>query len=156
MHHQNYETKKIVLAAVSENGYALECASPELRNNKGIVLAAISENGYALRYASLELRNNEKIVLTAVSTDACALKYAPEGLKNNEKINLAAVSNYGNALLCASPSLQNNRRFCSLFFTRIFDVWEIAVIKKLKLFDFKFNFNLDQIKNFKDVLTEMF
>ena len=66
------------------------------------------------------------------------------------------VLNNAGALKYTSPSLQNNRRFCSLIFNRKFNYFEMLVIKELKLYDFKFNFDSIQINNFKDILTKFF
>ena len=53
-----------MLAAVQQNGFALRCASKELRGDKEVVLAAVQQNGLALRCASKELRGR---------TAACSL-----------------------------------------------------------------------------------
>ena len=62
----------IVLAAVQQNGYALVCASAELRSNEAVVLAAVQHDGQALYHASEELRSNEAVVL-AISAQALAV-----------------------------------------------------------------------------------
>ena len=48
-----------MLAAVTQNGNALQYASDELKNDKDVVLAAVTQNGNALGYASAELRNDK-------------------------------------------------------------------------------------------------
>ena len=53
-------------------------------NSFDLVLAAVQQNGYALNYAEDSLKANEKIVLAAVKQNGFALKYADESLKNNE------------------------------------------------------------------------
>jgi hypothetical protein len=40
--------KKIVLAAVYQNGMALQYAPEELQNDKEVVMAAVRQNGFAL------------------------------------------------------------------------------------------------------------
>ena len=40
------------MAAVKQNGLALQFASYELKNNKNIVIAAVNNNGFALEYTS--------------------------------------------------------------------------------------------------------
>ena len=47
---------KVVLAAVTENGCALEDAAKELQADREVVLAAVAQNGYALYYAWNVLR----------------------------------------------------------------------------------------------------
>jgi hypothetical protein len=53
----------VVLAAVQQNGEALEHASPELRADREVVLAAVQQNGEALEHASPELRADREVVL---------------------------------------------------------------------------------------------
>ena len=49
--------KEIVLAAVQQDGIALEYAAEELRADKEVVLAAVIENRYAaLSFAAKELK----------------------------------------------------------------------------------------------------
>ena len=50
----NWDNRDEVLAAVQENGGALEYASDELKNDREIVLAAVQQKGWALQYASDE------------------------------------------------------------------------------------------------------
>jgi len=70
-----------VLAALQQNGFALEDALEELRSNEAVVLAAVQQAGQALRYASEELRSNEAVVLAAVQQDGQALYHASEELQ---------------------------------------------------------------------------
>ena len=42
---------RVVVRAVQESGWALECAPEELRRDRGVVLAAVRQAGWALRYA---------------------------------------------------------------------------------------------------------
>ena len=55
----------MVLAAVTQDGDALQDASDELQNDKEVVLAAVAQDGDALEYASDELQNDEEVVLAA-------------------------------------------------------------------------------------------
>ncbi|KAG2373787.1 hypothetical protein C9374_011876 [Naegleria lovaniensis] len=76
----------IVLQAVTNNGRALEFASPTLRDDATIVLAAVSNNGLALKFASDRLRNDFDIVKTAILKNGFALEYASEELQNNRQL----------------------------------------------------------------------
>jgi len=95
----------------------LECASDELKNDRGVVLAAVSNYGRALEcaleYASDELKNDREIVLKAVGNKGFALRYASDELKNDREVVLAAVGNKGYALRFAlryaSDELKNDR-----------------------------------------------
>ena len=71
--------------------YALGCAPKELRNDRKIVLAAVKQNGFVQEYASPELRKDREIVPAVVTQKGLALKYASEELKNDRSIVLAAV-----------------------------------------------------------------
>ena len=62
---KNVVTRESVLAAVTESGWALKFASPELRADREIVLAAVTKNGWALAYASAEMQADREIVLAA-------------------------------------------------------------------------------------------
>jgi hypothetical protein len=55
-----------VLAAVQQNGGALEYAAEPLNSDRDIVLAAVQQNGGALEYAAEPLNSDRDIVLAAV------------------------------------------------------------------------------------------
>jgi len=61
---------EVVLAAVTQNGYALQHASRKLKGDREVVLAAVAQNGRALRHASRELQRDREVVLTAVARDS--------------------------------------------------------------------------------------
>ena len=44
----------------------LEYASKELQNDREVVLAAVTQNGYALNFASEELKRDREVVLAAI------------------------------------------------------------------------------------------
>ncbi|WP_044881509.1 DUF4116 domain-containing protein [Neochlamydia sp. EPS4] len=85
---KNY--KEIMLAAVKQNGLALQFASRELKEDKEVVLAAVKQNGLALQFASQELKENKEVVLAAVKQNGLALQFVSEELKNGKDIVLAA------------------------------------------------------------------
>ena len=93
---------KVILAAVKEDGYALEYTTNELKGNREIVLAAVEENAFALQYATDELKDNREIVLAAVKKHGTALKFASHNLKGDPEIVLAAIEKDFNALEYAS------------------------------------------------------
>ena len=101
--------REIVLAALKSDGEALQYVSEELKNDKEIVLAAVKNKGRALKYANTEFRNDKEVVLTAVKNDAGTLKYVSEELQNDKEIVLAAVSEDGEALEYASEELRNDK-----------------------------------------------
>ena len=101
---------EVVLAAVIQDYLALQYASADLRNNPEIVLAAVKETGHALRFASSDLRNKENIVLAAVRQDCLALHYASDDLRNDKLFVLVVVTEHGWALKYAHDDLRNNPR----------------------------------------------
>ncbi|KAG2374728.1 hypothetical protein C9374_010472 [Naegleria lovaniensis] len=111
-----------VLQQVKHDGFALEYASQELRNDREIVLEAVKQNGFALEYASQELRNDREIVLEAVKQNGFALEYASQELRNDRGFVLEAVKQNGFAFRYASQELINDRGF----------VLEVVTIEKSK------------------------
>ena len=67
--------RDVVLAAVANEGFVLQYASPELRADRDVVLAAATNNGYALQYASPKLLGNRDVVLPAVANNDALPKY---------------------------------------------------------------------------------
>jgi hypothetical protein len=55
----------MVLAAVEQNGLALEWASDARKNDYDIVLAAVRQDGKALRWASEPLKTNRELIFVA-------------------------------------------------------------------------------------------
>jgi hypothetical protein len=81
--------REVVMAAVKENGFALEFASEALRNDKKVVIAAVGykgtclRHGRALKYASEELRNDIDVVRAALSQSWDAVNYASRQIQRN-------------------------------------------------------------------------
>ena len=55
----------VVIAAVRENGLALQCALQELKSNREIVMEAVKQFGLTLEYASDELKGDREIDMKA-------------------------------------------------------------------------------------------
>jgi len=106
---ENNKDRNEVLAAVKENGYALDDADESLQKDKEIVLAAIKENGRALEYADESFRKDKEIVLEAVKQTGAALMYADESFQKDREIVLSAVKESGNALNYADKSLKKDK-----------------------------------------------
>ena len=49
-----------------------------MKNNEKVALAAVTENGYALEFVSEKLRDNEKVVMVAVSKHGLNLEFASD------------------------------------------------------------------------------
>ena len=55
-------------------------AAEGLKGDREVVLAAVKQNGYALEYAAEELKEDREVALVAVTQDGDALEYGAEGL----------------------------------------------------------------------------
>ena len=98
-----------VLAAVKQDGYALDDADESLKKDKEIVLAAIKENGRALEYADESFRKDREIVIAAVKNSGALLEYADEPFRKDREIVLSAVKQSGSALKYADESFRMDR-----------------------------------------------
>ena len=74
------------------------------------VLAAVKEDGYALQHADESFRKDREIVLAAVKKDWEALEYADDSFKADREVVLEAVKMpFSNALLFADDTLKADR-----------------------------------------------
>jgi hypothetical protein len=109
---KNYLKKKdIALAAVKQDGLALQYVDESLRKDKDIVLAAVREDGNAFEYADESLKKDEAFVLAAVTQDAYAFQYADEILKKDKAFVLAAVTQDAYAFQYADEILKKDKAF---------------------------------------------
>ena len=76
----------MVLAAVEQDGRALQFASDEVRGDFEVVLTAVEQCGRALKFAAEELRRNKVIALAAVQQDAGAISLLPPQLRQDWQI----------------------------------------------------------------------
>ncbi len=79
----------MALAAVAQDGWALQHASAKLEADREVALAAVAQDGWALQHASKILRKDYQVVLAAVAQMGLALQYA---LKPNRDVVLAALA----------------------------------------------------------------
>ena len=93
------------MVAVTQHGYTLLYASPELKEDREVVLRAVTQNGHALEYASQELQGDREVVLAAVANDGYTLKYASPELRADREMVLRAFAQYGSTLNCVSHTL---------------------------------------------------
>ena len=114
-----------MLAAVFNDGRALQYATEELKGDHEIVLAAVSNYGQALQYAAEELKGDREIVLAAVSEDGCSLNYATNGLKADEEMMRHALEQSPDQLVGLKVSLLSGR-CCS----EIFSIWDLVPDRK--------------------------
>ena len=94
-----------LLAAVQNNGLALEFATAIARSDKKIVLAAVQENGLALEFAYRDhIKSNKSIVLAAIKNDIGALEFASPRLSENKEFMLMAKQVAGDTRKAKSRS----------------------------------------------------
>ena len=70
--------------------------------NKADAMAAVSQDGNALEYVSAELRNDREVVMAAVTSISSlytsALKYVSDNLRDDREFVMAVVKNVGREL----------------------------------------------------------
>jgi hypothetical protein len=124
---------EIVMAAIKQNGRALQFAGRELKERRGVQIEAlqhtyfaleyctedvqrdsvlvqlyvVSRSGYGLQHAHYSLRDHQETVLfAAVHTDGKALQYASQRLRADPEVVLAALQKCGAAIQFASEDLR--------------------------------------------------
>ena len=98
-------------AAVTCQGEALEHASERLRGDSRIASVACAKAGWALRHCSAALQDDERVVATAVGSDGSSLKFASARLRGDAKF----VAQHGGfkILEAADPSLPADASVCA-------------------------------------------
>jgi len=102
-----------VLAAVMEESWALEYASPKLKDDREIVLAAVTQegcaHGCALKFAGSTVKADSEVVLAAVRQDGRALEYAGAALLSNELFVFAAMRCAEGGVQCVADMISRLR-----------------------------------------------
>jgi len=93
---------------VQEDWYALDDAPRWAQSDRAIVLAAVRNNGLALQFASDQLQADPEIVLVALCQNVCAVEYAEPQLWGIRTFVLAAVKQNGLMLLSAAEELRGD------------------------------------------------
>ena len=75
----NFKNRRKILSFIYR--YSLKYASKDLQNSRKLVLAAVIENGPNLEYASDELKNDIEVVKAAISNNENAIKFASESIQ---------------------------------------------------------------------------
>ncbi len=108
--HEGFKNdREIVLAAVQQNGWALQYAHESLQKDREIVLTAVQQTAWVLQFAHASLQEDRQIVLAAVKQNGWAVQYANESLQKDREIFLAAVKQYSWALQFADENLKKDR-----------------------------------------------
>ena len=64
------------MAAVKQDGNALEFASEDLHKDREIVMDAVKQDGWALEFSFLELRGDCDVVLEAADNNSSSLQHS--------------------------------------------------------------------------------
>ena len=99
--------KEVALAAVTQNGLALQFAHSSLQNDNHVVMAAVTQNGLALQFAHSSLQNDNHVVMAAVTQNGLALQFAHSSLRNKCGVVMAAVTQNNNAFHYACDGVVN-------------------------------------------------
>lgn len=101
--------KRVVIAAVEQNGFALEFTTETLQDDFQIVMIALTKDGMVLKFASKHLCANKEVVLKAVRLDPFALAFACRTIRDDKEIVLIAVRLFGMVLEYASSRLRKDK-----------------------------------------------
>ena len=105
------EHRRLILAAVAINGYALQHASVELRADRDVVLAAVTAmRGEKLPPSSGTTETSRDVVMAAVASNRYALQYASPELRADRGVVMGAVANDRDALVHASAEFRADRK----------------------------------------------
>jgi hypothetical protein len=85
------------MAAVQQNGLALEYALNVMKRDREVVLAALHQTRDAIQFASDMLKYDRHFLLEAVQQNGLVLVYVPGPLKDREMV-MAAVQQNGKSL----------------------------------------------------------
>eukprot|EP00439_Symbiodinium_sp_Y106_P083240 s377_g23.t1 len=100
---------EVCMAAVKQDGFALQYASAVLRKSKAVVLAAVGRDGLALEFAAAELRQDKEVALAALEQDAFSMDFVADSLKRDRDFLLFAVSVNGRVLERLEEDLQRDQ-----------------------------------------------
>ena len=91
-------TPEIMMAAVKQNGYALEYIKDNPKLTPEIMMAAVNQDGNAIRHITDNPKLTPEIMMAAVTRDGHALEYIKDDPRLTPEIMMAAVKQRGNAI----------------------------------------------------------
>ena len=136
------QDRELVLAAVTQNGRALQFAWPIFQEDF-VVVAAVRNDGNALEFALPALKANPTIAMTAIRSNVRAMRFVSSELRDNRAVILLA-SDLDGTFERASPKLCTERTFV------------LAVLKRRRQFPFAdMKFISPQLRADRDVASAM-
>jgi Domain of unknown function (DUF4116) len=104
----SYEHENVVLRAEAINSNVLDfCKDKSFSNNKDVMLAAVKDDGFAIQFASENLRDDRELAMIAISNKARSLEHLSPRLQNDKDVVLEAVKKNPAVIQYASQSLQD-------------------------------------------------
>mmetsp|Transcript_62175 Transcript_62175/g.148320 ORF Transcript_62175/g.148320 Transcript_62175/m.148320 type:complete len:524 (-) Transcript_62175:91-1662(-) len=79
------------LRVCEKNGLALEFVPAYLQGDRDVVMAAVMQNGGALQYAASKLLEDKEIVLQALTSNALAFEFVPAHLQRERDVLCTAL-----------------------------------------------------------------
>ena len=154
--------KEIVLAAVKQDGCALEFADDSLKKDKEIVIAAVKQDGLALQYADDIFKKDKEVVLEGAKNRGEALEFADDSFKKDKEIVLEAVKAIGSALEFADDSLKKDKEIVLAavkqdggalqYADDIFKKDEEIVLEAVKVSGYTLQYADDSLKKDKEIV----
>eukprot|EP00928_Gymnodinium_smaydae_P083371 TRINITY_DN6660_c0_g2_i1.p1 TRINITY_DN6660_c0_g2~~TRINITY_DN6660_c0_g2_i1.p1 ORF type:complete len:487 (-),score=118.78 TRINITY_DN6660_c0_g2_i1:52-1341(-) len=102
------DDRDVALAAVLQNGDALQFVGEGLRSDRDLVMTAVQQRGSAVQWAADSLRCDHAVAMAAVSQNGAALCHVDRSLREDREVVLAAVRQKGSALRDASQTLRGD------------------------------------------------
>lgn len=103
---------ELVGIAVTQNGLALQYATPDLRGRRDIVTSAVSNNGCALLFVEGYLKEDEQLVLLAIASAPSIVANLPPTLRRKESFMEKAAEVNGLVIKYAPSPFRGSWRFC--------------------------------------------
>ena len=104
-----WSDREAVMAAVQQDGLALQMAPGELKNNREVVIAAVRNNSLARQFASNELLSDVEVEMAVHDNDVQSLENSPEWFFTNtlqsNDMRFAIDIHRNHVDLCNSTSL---------------------------------------------------
>ena len=104
--------RELCMAAVTQDGKALQWASEEMKGDRELCTAAVAQNRRALEFASEEMKGDRELCTAAVAQDGRALQYCSEEMKGARELCTAAVAQNWEALEWAGEEMKGDRELC--------------------------------------------
>jgi hypothetical protein len=113
------DNRKVVLAAVSRQGSALDWASERLQDDLEVVSVAVKEDPRSLQYASERIRKDKEFVLRICAIDPSVYIYAGDSLFADREFAMFVVPKVVNSLEYFSTDIQNDPEISALYINNL-------------------------------------